>query len=107
MRPYFEDEKALLERLGSALKRARLNKNQTHAELGARIGVSRWTVAKMESGDPRTALGTWLLASKMLSLLETWDGVLDQPEDPFEAHDSARVELERLRKRRAKKKKKT
>jgi len=93
-------------KMGLLLKKARLKSNQTLAELGARIGVSRWTVAQMEKGNPNVSLAAWIKVSSLLGLLDTWQGVLQPPEDPFAAFDRAREEEARLIKARVGKKKK-
>lgn len=99
------EEEQLVKRLGLALKKARLAANQTHEEFASRVGVSRWTIAEMERGNPRVGIGTWVAASRFLGLLETWDGVFALPENPFEAYDRARQDAERLAKSRARRKK--
>lgn len=98
-------EHDLARRLGLLLKRARLQANHTLVEFGARIGVSRWTAAQMEKGNPNVSLAAWIKASSILGLLDTWEGVLEAPQDPFAVYDRAREEEDRLVRARARKKK--
>ncbi len=98
-------EKYTVQRLGVALKKARLEAGQTHEELAARIGVSRWTVSQMEKGHPGVALAAWIKAASLLGLLDTFDGVLAPPPDPFNEYDASRKTQKDLLKARVRKKK--
>lgn len=98
-------EKNIIEQLGAALKKARLAANQTHEELAARIGVSRWTVSQMEKGHPGICLAAWVKASSILGLLDSFNGVLAPPPDPFKEYDAARKSREDLLKARVRKRK--
>ncbi|MDN5854613.1 MAG: helix-turn-helix domain-containing protein [Actinomycetia bacterium] len=44
--------------LGAQIKRARLERTWTQAELAARIGVDARTLSSVESGSPNVAIGT-------------------------------------------------
>ncbi len=94
------EERLMMETLGLRLKEARIRSRQTQDELGARIGVSRQTLARMEKGDPTVSIGNWITASSILGLLDTWQGILKEPENPFEEYDRKRQHLERLKKAR-------
>lgn len=96
-------EKDTIERLGVALKKARIRAGQTHEELAARIGVSRWTVSQMEKGRAGVSLASWIKATALLGLLETWAGVLEPPPDPFAEYDDAKKSREAILKARVRK----
>ena len=57
----------LLARLGAALARARLERNQTQAELAVEAGVSRATVHRLETGSS-TQLGNLIRILRALGL---------------------------------------
>ena len=99
------NEKNVVERLGITFKKARLRAGQTHEELAARIGVSRWTVSQMEKGAPGVSLGAWIKVSNILGLLESWNGVMELPPDPFAEYDAARKTRQDLLKARVRKRK--
>jgi transcriptional regulator with XRE-family HTH domain len=69
--------------LGQQIKVARFARKWTAAELAARIGVDRRTVAAIESGDPGVSIGNAFNAADILGV------------PLFGAED--RVELARLR----------
>jgi transcriptional regulator with XRE-family HTH domain len=56
-----EIEAALL-RLGLTIRRVRLDRSIQQKEMAARIGVVNNTYAKVERGDPRVAMGVYMLA---------------------------------------------
>lgn len=96
-------ESEQLRRLGLALKQARLAAKQSHEELAARIGVSRYTVAAMEKGGPGVSMAAWIKASSLLGRLDSWENVLAEEENPFAEFDrnkGAAVQLERARVRK-------
>lgn len=97
-------EQRLYEELGLRLKKARIARRETQADLGARAGVSRQLIARMEQGDPSVALARWVGVSAILGLLETWENVLAVPPDPFEEFDRRQQELISLKKTRVRKK---
>ncbi|OGR01087.1 MAG: hypothetical protein A2511_00505 [Deltaproteobacteria bacterium RIFOXYD12_FULL_50_9] len=96
-------EKYTVQQLGVALKKARLAAGQTHEDFAARIGVSRWTVSQMEKGNPGVALAAWIKAAGLLGLLDTFNGVLAPPPDPFDEYDAAQKTHEDLLKARVRK----
>jgi len=98
-----QEEQPVAQRIGLALRSARIKAGQTQDELAARIGVTRWTIASMESGDPKVSLAAWIKASNLLGLLKTWEEVMVEPEDPFEAYDKAQEETRRLANTRVRK----
>ncbi len=97
------DEKVIVERLGLALRTARLKDGQTQDELAIRIGVSRWTIAAMENGDQKVSLAAWVKASGLLDLLDGWESVLQEPEDPFARYDQKHAAKNKLIKTRIRK----
>lgn len=73
-------------RLGEALKRARVRRRLTQAQLGERAGISSRTLRRLEGGDPGFALGSFL---EVLAVLEP-----DWPDafiDPVEADAPGRT----------------
>ncbi len=66
--------------LGRRLRRARLERNDSMAVFGQRIGVSEQTVRAMERGLPSVQIGTWLEALWVLNELEPLDRLLERRE---------------------------
>lgn len=93
----------MLASLGFRLRKGRITLQDTQEEFGARIGVSRHTIIKMEQGNPNTSLGDWLKASSILSLLDSWNEVLQAPVDPFEEYDQKQAKMTKLKKTRVRK----
>jgi transcriptional regulator with XRE-family HTH domain len=54
--------------LGQQIKAARIARKWSAAELAARIGVDRRTVAAIEAGDPAVSLGNALNAADILGV---------------------------------------
>ena len=90
--------------LGLRLRTARINRRESQADLGARAGVSRQIIIKMEQGDPAVALGKWVGVSSALGLLQTWAAVLQLPVDPFAEYDRKQRQEQRLKVTRVRKK---
>lgn len=88
--------------MGTALRAARIKARQTQDELAARIGVTRWTVAAMEKGDPKVSIAAWIKASSLLELLDGWNSVLQEPDNPFARYDRKK-EAEDWQRRRVRK----
>lgn len=57
-----------MEALGERLRYARLRRNITSVLFAERMGVSRDTLYRLESGDPGISLGTYLRALRVLGL---------------------------------------
>ena len=98
------EENNLYEDLGLRLRKARIRRKITQADLGARTGISRQLIIKMEKGDPTVSLARWVKVSTALDLLESWENVLMLPVDPFAEFDQQRQELDRLKKTRVRNK---
>lgn len=77
------DEETLLEEIGQRLRAARIKKGDIQKEFGARLGVSRNTVSKMEQGDPAVAIGRWLAAAGHLGVLNTFGKCLEMSVAPL------------------------
>ena len=98
------EENNLYEDLGLRLRKARIRRKITQADLGARTGISRQLIVKMEKGDPKVSLAKWVKVSTALDLLDSWENVLMLPVDPFAEFDRQRQELDQLKKTRVRKK---
>ena len=59
--------------LGDRMRTARLRRGMTAMDFAQRVGVSRDTLSRLESGDDSIALGTYVRALRVLGL----DGDLD------------------------------
>lgn len=70
--------------LARRLRQARIDRGDTQDVFAARIGLSRNAYANMESGKPGTCLDSWLKASCMLGLMDSWNDVLAKPVNLFE-----------------------
>jgi len=66
--PTFPAGQRQLEALGGRLRSARLRRHLTQAVVAARVGVSKQTLAKLESGNPSTSLATMLRVLQVLGL---------------------------------------
>jgi transcriptional regulator with XRE-family HTH domain len=98
------EENKLYEDLGLRLRKARIRRKITQADLGARTGISRQLIIKMEKGDPTVSLARWVKVSTALDLLDSWENVLMLPVDPFAEFDRQRQELDQLKKTRVRNK---
>ena len=93
------DSERVLKSLGQSLKTYRQDLLRcTQAEMAERLGVSRSTYVRMESGDPRIPIGHWANAWRRLYRDKTQNlTVLDavrEAADPGEAiarYDAARA----------------
>lgn len=65
---------ALLRLIGQRIRHERVAQALTQQALAARLVLSRDTVARMEAGDPRVALGVWAATLEIFQL----DDVLSQ-----------------------------
>lgn len=93
-----QEEKTMLA-MGRQLKAARIQKGDTQKEFGARIGVSRNIVGKMEQGDSSVALKRWIKAASILGTLEAFSHCFAIQEDPFDVFDREQAQLKKIRKR--------
>jgi transcriptional regulator with XRE-family HTH domain len=67
-RPVFPRAQARLSALGQRLRAARLRRRVSQAQIAARVGVSRETIAVLEKGDPRVGLAVLVRALGVLGL---------------------------------------
>jgi DNA-binding XRE family transcriptional regulator len=58
----------LLETLGAMIKAARIERHMSQAELGERVGVSRYTISFLEKGNPNVAIGTVFEAATVVGI---------------------------------------
>jgi transcriptional regulator with XRE-family HTH domain len=65
LRPYARDPPRLM---GTKVRRARINRRLTAAELGALAGCSRHTIAGIERGGPSVAFGNVLNVCTVLGI---------------------------------------
>ena len=89
------EEREALGELGGRLRGLRLLRNESQQLMGERLGMSRQRYARMESGDPRIPIGSWIAASALVNRLDDWHSLLQEEEDLF-----LRAEIERKRKSR-------
>jgi transcriptional regulator with XRE-family HTH domain len=61
-------DRQLLLQLGDRLRRLRQAQGLTAAELAHRVGISRPTLRNVETGDPGTAIGTYLRVMSILGV---------------------------------------
>ncbi len=92
------DEK--LKSLGIRLLSERLRRNESREIFAARIGVSRPTIRKMESGDSKVLIGHWVAALDILNHVDDLDAILALPEDLFIKYDLSKSSQTRQRARR-------
>jgi putative transcriptional regulator len=69
---------AILKELGQRLRRTRLNRNMTQADLANRAGIGRRTLQKTENGEV-TTLETMVAILRGLDLLAQLDQFLPEP----------------------------
>ncbi len=58
----------VLETLGALIKAARIERNMSQADLGTRVGISRYTISVLEKGNPNVAIGTVFEAATVVGL---------------------------------------
>lgn len=58
----------LLVDLGEQIKQARIDSNLSQLELGEKIGVTRYTIGALESGQAKVAIGTVFEAANAVGL---------------------------------------
>jgi transcriptional regulator with XRE-family HTH domain len=80
-----QDEK--LKSLGERLRQARIARNEMQQLFAERLGVSRPTLSKMESGDPGVTIGLWVKALYLLDSGDELDQLLAAGENLFEKYE--------------------
>ncbi|MFZ5792946.1 MAG: helix-turn-helix transcriptional regulator [Pseudomonadota bacterium] len=78
--PPYEVETAL-KRLGADLRKARLRRNITLAQVAERIGVSREVVGEAEKGKPSTSIAVYAALLWSYGLIERLAGLADPAQD--------------------------
>ena len=78
-----------LKRLGERLRQARIERNEMQQLFADRLGLSRPTLSRMESGDPRVSVGAWVKALSLLGRLDDLDLLLASEDDLFEQYERA------------------
>jgi len=94
-----DDIASLLIKLGSRLKEARLDRNESQEIFAARIGLSRQAYGNMEKGSPHTSIVHWLKACDLLGRLDTWQNVLAEKEDLFAQYERQEKKRQRAGRR--------
>jgi len=72
-------DKTVQQEIGQRLTRLRLNKNLTQSEMAKEAGVSRATVARLESGHS-TQLSNFIRILRALGLLDRMDALIPEPQ---------------------------
>ena len=88
-----EETAEILSQLGSRLRAARINRNDTMEVFAERLGVSVGTVRAMERGAPTVQVGAWLNALWLLNELDSLVPVLEPKEsllERFKAEEKGR-----------------
>lgn len=93
--PVPTDVKRALERLGSDVSEARRRRQLPMDVVADRALTTRQTVARIERGDPRVAMGTWASVLFALGLANR----LGELAAPASDHEGLAREAERLPKR--------
>jgi len=90
---HVEEVSGILEQLGSRLRAARINRNDTMEVFAERLGVSVGTVRAMERGAPTVQVGAWLNALWVLNDLDSLAPILKPREsllERFKAEEKGR-----------------
>lgn len=100
-----ENLTGMLKRIGLRLRRVRIDKKITQAELAARAGISRKVIGRMEHGDGSVTLEKWVKVAMVLEVVNTWEHLFEVEEDPFEQYDREQKQQTDLWKQRVRPKK--
>ncbi len=94
----FKDDQ-VVERLGAELRRMRLDRNLSQAEVATRAGLDRTTVVKLEGGRAATLL-TVVQVLRAIGRLEVLDGFHEEPRPtPYQLVEQQEKYLAKQRKR--------
>ncbi len=94
----------VVERLGQELRRMRLERNLSQAEVARRAGLDRTTVVKLEAGRAATLL-TVVQVLRAMDKLEVLDGFHEEPQlTPYQVVEQQSKYLKKQRKRASRKK---
>jgi transcriptional regulator with XRE-family HTH domain len=81
---HIEEVDRLLSELGTRLRAARIERNDTMAVFAERLGVSVGTLRAMERGAPTVQIGAWLNALWLFNQLDSMAHVLERRESLLE-----------------------
>ena len=87
-------------KIGLRLRERRFERNETQDTFAFRLGISRSTYAKMESGSLSVSLGEWLQAAEFLGSLDEWTLLFKKEMDPFEEYDKRESHKKKIEKSR-------
>jgi transcriptional regulator with XRE-family HTH domain len=85
--------------LGSRLRAARLERDDTMTTFAERLGVSERTVRAMEQGHPTVQIGTWINALFILEALDPLSHVLETRESLLDRARNPRPQRQRASRR--------
>jgi len=86
-----QDDK--LKCLGERLRQLRIARHEMQQRFADRLGVSRPTLGRMESGDPGVSIGAWVKALELLDRLDEFDLLLAPGENLFEKYEQESAPL--------------
>ena len=75
------DTSLAAQKLGKAVRMARLARNMTRVDFAERARISAPTLDRIERGDVAVRMGSWLLALQVCNLLHQLDKVSDPNAD--------------------------
>jgi len=75
------DTSLAAQKLGKAVRMARLARNMTRIDFAERARISAPTLDRIERGDVAVRMGSWLLALQVCNLLHQLDKVSDPNAD--------------------------
>jgi len=99
--PVFPQQQHQTEALGDRIRLARLRRGISQEEMSVRIGVSRKTIGKLETGDASIGLAVLLRALDVLGLVDQIDQLAAQDEIGRRLEDIQRTRAPRRQGSRA------
>jgi transcriptional regulator with XRE-family HTH domain len=93
-------EEEALAQLGTRIRQARIERDETQERFAARLGVTRATLRRLEQGNPQVSLGLLALALDRLGRLEDLQRILAPSDDLFARWDAQQTKPQRQRARR-------
>jgi len=97
-----DNQKLSLKKLGRRLKTARIELNDPQKEFAFRLGVSIPTLYKMEKGNSKVSIGTWVRALDILNKLDELNNLIAPQKSLAERYESLQKIKNRQRVRRKK-----
>lgn len=89
-------DRSLISSIGAYIKQQRLNQNKTQAKIAEIAGINRWTMSKIENGEP-ISLVSFIQILRALNLLE----VLNIFKTQAEVSPIALAKIEKQKRQRA------